>query len=105
MECLSYELINYSVKVEGFFQILQALWSPPLKCLYDVQMEHLPQKNCTLVPSVPIENCKVTYWHTSVDAQVLDHLVRVLHAVSLANVSHHPSIEALCLKLEETYSK
>ena len=63
-------------------------------------MEHLSQKNRTLVPSVPVENCKVTDWHTTVDAKVLDHLVRVLHAVSLANVSHYPSIEALCLKLE-----
>lgn len=54
----------------------------------------------TLEASMAIEHCKVAHRYFWVDLQILNALIRVFHALSLANVTDDPCIEALHLKFQ-----
>ena len=49
-----------------------------------------------------IKNCKIADGDVAVDSEILYHLVRVFHAVSLTYIGHHSCIESLCVELKKS---
>ena len=75
MKCFCYKLIDDGKKVVRFFQILKTTRPPALERFCNIKMELLSQKNCTLVSSMSIKNCKIADGDVAVDSKVLYHLV------------------------------
>ena len=68
-------------------------------------MQVVPEVLGTLVPTVAIKDSEIANGDLVVQAQVLDALVRVFHALALTNVTHVACIEPLDLKLKLAYPK
>jgi len=68
-------------------------------------MQCISEKLGTLISAMAIENCKITDWNFRVDSQILNALVRVLHAFSLTYITHNTSVEPLNLKFQRPNPK
>ncbi len=63
-------------------------------------MQIVSEELSTLEAAMAIKDGKVADWNFGVQLQVLDALVAILHAFSLADITHHSRIKSLNLKLE-----